>query len=205
MAEDKKAFVIYCDLIHNIDHLSLEEKGLLFNHLLEYVNDMNPVLKDRVVLSAWKPIERQLKRDLIKFEGVKSKRSNAGKRSAEIRALKKSEQKTTNSTSVESAEQASTNPTVTDTVTVTDIIDKSINNIKYKNNIISDKAYLEITAMQTKSNVDTVLKYLETFEKHLIQTSEQKQTLKDFKSHFTNWFNRQEIKKVIKHVKQRYV
>ena len=80
-----------------------------------------------------------------------------------------------------------------------------INNTIYKKNIISDKAYLEITAMQTKSNVDTVLKYLQTFEKHLIQTSEQKQTLKDFKSHFTNWFNRQEIKKVIKHVKQRYV
>ena len=42
MAENKKSFVMYCDLIDNIDHLTIEEKGLLFNHLLEYVNDINP-------------------------------------------------------------------------------------------------------------------------------------------------------------------
>ena len=112
MAENKKSFVMYCDLIDNIDHLTIEEKGLLFNHLLEYVNDRNPVLKDRVVLSAWKPIERQLKRDLIKFEEVKVKRSNAGKRSAELRALKKDKKDASNSTSVESVQQSSTNPTV---------------------------------------------------------------------------------------------
>lgn len=112
MAENKKSFVMYCDLIDNIDHLTIEEKGLLFNHLLEYVNDRNPVLEDRVVLSAWKPIERQLKRDLIKFEEVKVKRSNAGKRSAELRALKKDKKESSNSTSVESVQQSSTNPTV---------------------------------------------------------------------------------------------
>ena len=100
MAENKKSFVLYSDLIHNIDHLTNEEKGILFQHLLEYVNDLKPVLKDRLVLTAWKPIERQLKRDLQKFEDVKGKRSEAGKRSAELRALKKIEQNPTNPTSV---------------------------------------------------------------------------------------------------------
>lgn len=66
MVENKKSFVLYADLIHNIDHLTKEEKGMLFNHLLEYVNNMNPVLEDRVVLSAWKFIQSQLKRDLVK-------------------------------------------------------------------------------------------------------------------------------------------
>jgi len=32
------------DIIENIYHLTNEEKGMLFTHLLEYVNDLNPVL-----------------------------------------------------------------------------------------------------------------------------------------------------------------
>ena len=78
MAENKKSFVLYADLISNIDHLTNEEKGILFNHLLEYVNDMNPILEDRLILTAWKPIERQLKRDLQKYEGTKEERSKSG-------------------------------------------------------------------------------------------------------------------------------
>ena len=127
MAENKKSFVLYADLIKSIEHLTNEEKGILFNHLLEYVNDKNPVLEDRLILTAWKPIELQLKRDLIKFEEVKAKRSEAGKRSAELRALKNDENNLTNSTSVESVEQTSTNPTdnVNDNVNVNVINSKS--------------------------------------------------------------------------------
>jgi uncharacterized phage protein (TIGR02220 family) len=120
MAENKKSFVLYADLLHTIDHLTNEEKGLLFTHLLEYVNDLDPTLEDRLILTAWKPIERQLKRDLIKFNEVKVKRSDAGKRSAELRALKKGKQSSTNSTSVKSVQHRSTNPTdnVNDNVNV---------------------------------------------------------------------------------------
>ena len=118
MAENKKSFVLYADLIKSIEHLTNEEKGILFNHLLEYVNDLNPVLEDRLILTAWKPIELQLKRDLIKFEQVKAKRSDAGKRSAELRALKNSEQISTNSTLVKSVKQISTNSTDNDNVNV---------------------------------------------------------------------------------------
>lgn len=67
MAEGKKSFVLYADLLDNIEHLTNEEKGILFNHLLEYVNDKNPILEDRLLVTAWKPIEKQLKRDLKKF------------------------------------------------------------------------------------------------------------------------------------------
>ena len=116
MAENKKSFVLYADLIKSIEHLTNEEKGILFNHLLEYVNDLKPILNDRLILTAWKPIELSLKRDLVKFEEVKAKRSDAGKRSAELRALKAQEQTSTNPTSVESVQQTSTNPTVNDTV-----------------------------------------------------------------------------------------
>lgn len=114
MAEGKKSFVLYADLLQTIEHLTNEEKGILFNHLLEYVNDKNPVMKDRLILTAWKPIEMQLKRDLKKFETVKEKRSEAGKASAKSRALNTTQQKSTKSTSVQFVKQCSTNPTDND-------------------------------------------------------------------------------------------
>ena len=132
MATGKKSFVLYSDMLQSIQHLTNEEKGILFNHLLEYVNDLKPILNDRLILTAWKPIELSLKRDLVKFEEVKAKRSDAGKRSAELRALKAQEQTSTNPTSVESVEQTPTNPTDNDNDNVNDNV---INN----NNINFDK------------------------------------------------------------------
>ena len=160
MATDKKSFILYADLIDNIDHLTNEEKGILFTHLLNYVNDRNPVLEDRLILTAWKPIERQLKRDLKKFEQIKSKRSDAGKKSAELRALKKEEQASTNPTSVESVQQCSTNPTVNDNVNV----NENVNDI---NIIYSEIDFLENWKMCRKKfmTLPTHIKKLETFER----------------------------------------
>ena len=130
MATGKKSFILYCDLIHEIDHLTDEEKGKLFQHLLEYVNDLNPVMDDRVILGSWKHIQRQLKRDLQKYEGIKEKRSEAGKASAESR-----KQNATKSTSVKSVKHRSTNPTVNDTVTVTvnDTVNDTVTETKKEN------------------------------------------------------------------------
>ena len=166
MAEGKKSFVLYADLIKNIDHLTNEEKGILFNHLLEYVNDMNPVLEDRVVLSAWKFIQSQLKRDLVKFEEIKSKRSDAGKESARLRALKKKEQKATNPTSVKSVQQSSTNPTVNDNVNdnVNDIIniypenDFLENWCKCRNHYLEKPTNIKRLHVQEKLDLNTALK-----------------------------------------------
>jgi hypothetical protein len=152
MAQDKKSFVLYVDLLKNIEHLTNEEKGVLFNHLLEYVNDLNPILEDRLLLTAWKPIEAQLKRDLKQYEDVKSKRSLAGKKSAELRALKLAEQNKTNSTSVESVQQSSTNPT------------DNVNGIVNVLNIDSNKEYMSNQkSLSDKSDVD----YPDLFKKYI--------------------------------------
>lgn len=173
MAENKKSFILYADLISNIDHLTNEEKGILFQHLLEYVNDMNPVLEDRVILSAWKFIQSQLKRDLVKFEEIKVKRSVAGKKSAELRALKKAEQKeldSTKPTSVESVKQTPTNPTVNDNVNV----NVNVNDII---NIYKESDFLENWKMcrQQFMKLPTHIKKLETFER-----ADFNKSLKDF-------------------------
>lgn len=79
MANGKNSFLIYCDTLKNIEHLTNEEKGILFQHLLEYVNDLDPVLNDRLILTAWKPIEQTLKRDLKKWEHKSEQNSKNAK------------------------------------------------------------------------------------------------------------------------------
>lgn len=133
MAENKKSFVLYADQITIVKKLVEKDRlnttnyaGELFLHILEYVNDLNPEPLNFIVDMAFEPIKQQLKRDLIKYEVIKQKRSDAGKKSAESK-----KQSITNSTSVESVEQTSTNSTVSDNDivivngTVTDINSKS--------------------------------------------------------------------------------
>ena len=110
MATGKKSVVLYCDIIHMVEKLDNETAGELFKHYLRYVNDLNPTTINPIVDIAFEPIKQQLKRDLQKWEGIRVKRSEAGKASA-----KKRQQV---STSVESVQQTSTNPTVNGNVTV---------------------------------------------------------------------------------------
>jgi len=70
MAENKKSFLLYCDLIHTVEMLSNEKAGELFNHILKYVNDENPVSDDMEIKLAFMPIKQALKRDLVKYEGI---------------------------------------------------------------------------------------------------------------------------------------
>jgi len=131
MAEGKKSFVLYADLLSVVDKMPDDKAGELLKHILRYVNDLNPETDDLLVQVAFEPIKNQLKRDLKKWEDLKVKRSEAGKRSAEVRA-KKDQQKATNSTSVKSVEQSSTNSTVNDNVTVTVNVNDNVNdNNKY--------------------------------------------------------------------------
>ena len=76
MADNKKSFILYCDLIHTVNHLDNDYAGKLFKHILMYVNDENPETNDMVVNLAFEPIKQQLKRDLVKFE-ERAERSRA--------------------------------------------------------------------------------------------------------------------------------
>jgi uncharacterized phage protein (TIGR02220 family) len=106
MAENKKSFLLYVDLIHTVEKLPDEYAGKLFKHLLQYVNDQNPVTDDIVVNIAFEPIKQSLKRDLLRWDQTREKRSKAGKISAEKR--NKNEQNEHMLTHVEFVEQ---NPT----------------------------------------------------------------------------------------------
>ena len=85
MAEDKKGFILYADQKELFSQLPDELAGKLIKHIMAYVNDEDPVSEDIVINIAFTPIKLQLKRDLVKFEETKGRRSIAGKIGAEKR------------------------------------------------------------------------------------------------------------------------
>ena len=85
MAENKKGFLLYCDLIHTVEKLDDEQAGKLFKHVLEYVNDFNPITEDLLTQVCFEPIKQSLKRDLKKWEKQQEQRIAAGKKSAQVR------------------------------------------------------------------------------------------------------------------------
>tara|TARA_R110001592_G_scaffold102342_3_gene289042 strand:+ start:441 stop:1064 length:624 start_codon:yes stop_codon:yes gene_type:complete len=126
MAKGKKSFVLYTDQIGIFSKLTDEQAGLLIKHIYAYCNDEEPK-GDFVTELAFESIKQALKRDLRKFEDVKVKRSEAGKKSAEVRK----KQKSTKSTSVKSVQQSSTKSTVSvnDSVNVNVSVNEKVNDI----------------------------------------------------------------------------
>ena len=70
MAENKKSFLLYCDLIHTVEKMEDEKAGQLFKHVLRYVNDKDPVTDDMLIELVFEPIKQQLKRDLEKYRKI---------------------------------------------------------------------------------------------------------------------------------------
>lgn len=130
MANNKKSFILYCDQKGTWDKLDDAQAGRLIKHILRYVNDENPTAPDFITELAFEPIKQSLKRDLKKWEGKQEQRSEAGKRSAEVRKrnaqLAKGNLTTVNDRSISSTD--SVNGSVSDSVNdnVNDKIDISI-------------------------------------------------------------------------------
>lgn len=80
MAQDKKSFVAYCDWIESFEELSDEEAGRLVKHLFRYVNDKNPEAADKLTKMCFIPIKQALKRDLSKYETIRERNKENGKK-----------------------------------------------------------------------------------------------------------------------------
>lgn len=119
MAQGKKGFVLYCDLIHTVRKMPKEKAGELLMTILSYVNDENPAPGDLMVDLVFEPIKQQLKRDLKDWENTKHERSESGKagglKSGETRR-KQAEAKRSTASKIEANEAVTVKVTVTDTV-----------------------------------------------------------------------------------------
>lgn len=138
MAENKKSFVLYADLLATACKMPKEKAGELFITILEYVNDLDPEPEDLLVQIAFEPIKQQLKRDLKEWESKKMQRAETGRvggvRSGEARRSKRSEGSKNeaneatlhflkqNEVTLQNAKQNEANEAVTVNVTVTDTV-----------------------------------------------------------------------------------
>jgi hypothetical protein len=135
MAQDKKGFILYADQKELFDQLPNDKAGELIKHIFSYVNDENPITDDLLIKLAFTPIKQQLKRDLKKFEETKKQRSDAGKRSAELR------KKQRESTPLDFVQRSSTKPTVNDN-----------DNVNVKDKVIEREIKSPRTFFETKDN-----------------------------------------------------
>jgi len=109
MATDKKSFILYCDIKHTLEHLNMEQRGEVFTWIVDYVNDDGPEPLNGLLAAVVEPIKQQLKRDLRKYEEIKTKRSESGRKGGQAKQA-----------NARKAKQAQANQAVTvnDTVTV---------------------------------------------------------------------------------------
>jgi len=129
MAENKKSFVLYCDLIHTVEKLPDDVAGKLFKLILNYTNDNNPETDDVLLSVAFEPIKRQLKRDLKDWEHQKQKRVDAGRKGGKATQSKFKQNQAMLKQNQAPLKQGQANQavtvTVTDTVTVNDTVSSS--------------------------------------------------------------------------------
>ncbi len=146
MAENKKSFVLYADLLHTVMQLPNDKAGLLFKHILSYVNDLEPVTKDIIVKIAFEPIKQQLKRDLKKYENKKKQWSEAGKKSAEVRKQKQRSLTDVNSVATVLTVNDNVNVNVSNNIDWSKLLSKFNEITGKKSKVVPDKARKQILA-----------------------------------------------------------
>lgn len=183
MAENKKGFLLYADLINTAEMLSDAKAGRLFKHILRYVNDKNPIAPDEVTALIFEPIKQSLKRDLDKYEKIIEKRRLAGKKSAENKSQKHEQVSTRVDmceqvlTPVESVQQVLTDK---DNVNVNDSVnDKEINiiNNSVKKNASEEFFKIRLVTISGKPSEHAKKQHPQFLEMRLMQD---KVSLEDF-------------------------
>lgn len=162
----KDSFILYTEQQEVFDNLSDEEAGQLIKAIFNYVETGEASNLNKTLNLAFIPIRQNIDRNSEKWEETKNKRSEAGKKSAEIRK----QQKSTNSTSVNFVKSKSTNSTSVDfvknkstnsTVNVNDNVNVNVNkkeNIKEKEQKIHFAEFVTMTNAEHEKLISTYSK-----------------------------------------------
>ncbi len=196
MADNKKSFLLYCDLINIVKKLPKETQADLFMTILQYVNDENPDPTDLLLQIAFEPIKLQLKRDLKQWEENAPKRvesgRNGGIKSGETRRLKAElkKQNEANEANPSKPKQNEANEGVTVTVPVTEtvIINKVFEDLKFE--LLNSDRWIEDNARILKLTVLSVKEYLSTFIDEIYLKDDYYKDLFKIKSHFVSWLKK---------------
>ena len=185
MATNKKSFLLYCDVIHTVKQLTDEQAGKLFKHLLAYVNDENPEADDIITTIAFEPIKQSLKRDLRRFEDIRKRRSEAGKKGMEIRWNKTKDNNDSNSynqiTNITVNDSDSViNNNESEIIALYDTFLKEIENGGHQIVLERIKMQLKLESLKSLSN---------QFNTHLLAENILHPSTQKFLAHFKNLLN----------------
>lgn len=189
MAENKKSFILYTDLLSVVRKLVEKDRtnktnyaGELFLTILMYVNDKDPIPTDFIVEMAFEPIKLSLKRDLKKYEVYIEKQRVNGAKGGRPKKTQKTQpflQK----------------PKKADSVSVSDNVN-DINNI-YEKFVDEVKDGLHSQAidemyMRLKIKKGSLTPLLKSFKGQLIIDQTIHKNTLELRKHFNNWLNTQE-------------
>lgn len=188
---------MYADYITVFESLTNEEAGMLFKHILRYVNDLDPELDDRLLKILFEPIKQQMKRDLNKWEGKKETRVESGRaggvKSGEVRRSKM-KQNEANEANPSILKQTQANEPVNVNANVNANVNVNANESEsrfWENESERKRPLAECLgiAMNDEGWVKknkTNKSELQTFNDYLEKTGETEKTLIDYKKHFAN-------------------
>ncbi|MEO6610722.1 MAG: DUF6291 domain-containing protein [Chitinophagaceae bacterium] len=184
MAENKKSFLLYADLITTVAKLPDVKAGKLFKLILEYVNDKNPEVEDLLLQVAFEPIKQQLKRDLQQWILERGKRSEAGRAGGLKSGAARRSKTKQGEAKRRSASKNEANEADNVTVNVTD-------NVKERESptLFKIEECLEIALKDdrwVRAN-KTSREELKEFNLLLEKRSVYDKNPGDYKSHFSNW------------------
>jgi hypothetical protein len=200
MADDKKGFILYADLLTVVEKLVLKDRlnntnyaGELFYHVLQYVNDLNPIPIDFIIEMSFEPIKLQLKRDLVKWERTIIEKSKAGHLGGLKSGEARRKQKEANEANASKSKQNEANEAVNVTVSVNDTVNVmnkkttskfEINEI-HSESLLKNEAEIEAIEYQVKQKITVEL--LKMFNYHLKTEEKFHVSEKEYKKHLRNW------------------
>jgi hypothetical protein len=190
MANGKKSFILYCDLISTFEELTDSEAGALIKHVLRYVNDKNPEPPDRITKIAFEPIKQQLKRDLKKYEKYIEKQSVNGKKGG--RPSKEEEPKKPkpffeNPTEPKKADSVNVNDngTVNDSVSVNE--EEPPSHEVFKTKLFSVNGNLDLEGLQVQTHETVKENWAAQFNAHLNTEGKNHYHYREWLKHFRSW------------------
>ena len=127
---EKKSFILYIDRKKEIDLLTAEQCGILFKAIFDYVDSGNIIdIDDIAVKLMFSVFKSQIDECSVKWEEVRQKRSEAGKKGMASRWNNKDNKNNkVKQTKTNDNKDKQTITKITDTETVTDTV-VSVNNV----------------------------------------------------------------------------
>ena len=162
MANNKKSFLLYCDLIHTVEFLDMKQRGEVLTWVLDYVNGNNPENLPGLMQAVVEPIKQQLNRDLDKYK----KRAERSRVNGQKGGRPKTPDKPSglNNNPDEPRKPDSDTDTVTDTVSVTGSVKETV----IKKNLVTRKADFKKSLFPyvEEFSKETVKEFFEYWSEH---------------------------------------